>query len=218
MIRDVQEIFVQGRVRYLVKAPDLRGKVVLLKPELSPMENCWRIVRLQALIWLAKYRVWSAQKSDLEELIQDAQIAIYNELKRRVRLGQYDRSRSFWINVRSCALAVIGSHVVREWTAKVNRRSAIEDATEIYKSTTSGFKFRTDSDDRRDTADSWNPKARKCTKVLVATRVVNDAYDKYVEDCIEFGVKDRMDKVEWILSNYGDTDAPELLGIEKTAN
>ena len=217
MISDVQEIFVQGRVRYLVKAPDLRGKTVLLQPELSPMENCWRIIRLQALIWLAKYRVWSAQQSDLEELIQDAQIAVFNELRRRVRLGQYDRSRSFWINVRSCALAVIGSHVVREWKAKVDRRSAIEDATEIYKSTTSGFKFRTDSDDRRELADRWDPNARKCSKVIVAKRVVEDAYDKYVEDCIEFGV-DRMDKVEWILSNYGDTDAPELLGIEKAAN
>lgn len=216
-MRDVQEIFVQGRVRYLAKAPDLRGKTVLLKPELSPIENCWRVVRLQALIWLAKYRVWSAQQSDLEELIQDAQIAVYNELKRRVRLGQYDRSRSFWINVRSCALAVIGSHVVRVWKNKVDRRSAIEDATEVYKSTTSGVKFRTDSDDRPDLADSWDPKARKCSKVMVARRVVEDAYDKYVEDCIEFGV-DRMDKVEWILSNYGDTDAPELLNIKKAAN
>lgn len=217
-MRDVQEIFVQGRVRYIVAAPDLRGKTVLLKPELSPTENCWRIVRLQALIWLAKYRVWSAQRADLEELIQDAQIAVFNELKRRVRLGQYDRSRSFWINVRSCALAVVGSHVVRVWQNKVNRRSAIEDATEIYKSTTSGIRFRTDSDDRQELADSWDPKARKCSKVMVAKRVVEDAYDKYVEDCIEFGVKDRMDKVEWILSNYGDTDAPELLGIGKAAN
>lgn len=218
MIRDVQEIFVQGRVRYLVKAPDLRGKTVLLQPELSPIENCWRIVRLQALIWLAKYRVWSAQQSDLEELIQDAQIAVFNELKRRVRLGQYDRSRSFWLNVRSCAFAVVGSHVVRVWQNKVNRRSAIEDATEIYKSTTSGFKFRTDSDDRQELADSWDPKARKCTRVMVAKRVVEDAYDKYVEDCIEFGVKDRMGKVEWILSNYGDTEAPELLGMPKATN
>lgn len=216
-MRDVQEIFVQGRVRYIVRAPDLRGKTVELTPELTPLQNCWRIVRLQALIWLAKYRVWSVQKSDLEDLIQDAQIAIYNELKRRVRLNQIDRSRSFWINVRSCAFAVIGSHVVRPWKTKVERRSAIEDATEIYKSTTSGYKFRTDSDDRKELADSWDPKARKCSKVMVARRVVDDAYDKYVEDCIEFGVKDRMDKTTWILSNYGDTDAPELLGIEKTA-
>lgn len=216
-MRDIQEIFSQGRVRYLVKAPNLVGKTVLLKPELSPMENCWRIVHMQALIWLAKYKVWAVQKSDIEELIQDTQIAIFNELKRRVRLKQYDRSKSFWLNIRSCAFAVVGSHVLRVWKTKVDRRSAIEDATEVYKSTTSGFKFRTDSDDRRDTADSWDPKARKCTKVLVATRVVNDAYDKYVEDCIEFGVKDRMDKVEWVLSNYGDTDAPELLGIKKAA-
>lgn len=217
MICDVQEIFVQGRVRYIVRAPDLRGKAVELTPELTPMENCWRIVRLQALIWLAKYRVWSTQQADLEELIQDAQIAIYNELKRRVRLNQVDRSLSFWHLVRSCAFAVIGSHVVRVWQNKVNRRSDIEDATEIYKSTTSGVKFRTDSDDRPNLADSWDPKARKCTKVMVAKRVVEEAYDKYVEDCIEFGV-DSMDKTEWILSNYGDTEAPELLGIKKAAN
>lgn len=215
-MRDVQEIFVQGRVRYIVRAPDLRGKTVELTPELTPMENCWRIVRLQALIWLAKYRVWSAQKSDLEELIQDAQIAVFNELKRRVRLNQIDRSQSFWLLVRSCAFAVIGSHVVRPWKAKVERRSAIEDATEIYKSTTSGIKFRTDSDDRPGLADSWDPKARKCSRVMVARRVVEDAYDKYVEECIEFGV-DPMDKTTWILSNYGDTEAPELLGIEKAA-
>ena len=217
MISDVQEIFVQGRVRYIVRAPDLRGKTVELTPELTPMENCWRIVRLQALIWLAKYRVWSAQRSELEDLIQDAQIAVYNELKRRVRLNQIDRSQSFWLLVRSCAFAVIGSHVVREWKNKMERRSAIEDATEIYKSTTSGVKFRTDSDDRPKLADSWDPKARKCSRVMVAKRVVDDAYDKYVEDCIEFGI-DPMDKTEWILSNYGDTEAPELLNIKKATS
>lgn len=214
-MKDIQEIFSQGRTRYLVKAPNLVGKTVLLEPGLSPMENCWRIVHLQALIWLAKYKVWAVQKSDLEELIQDTQIAIFNELKRRVRLKQYDRSHSFWINVRSCAFAVVGSHVLRVWKAKVERRTAIEDGTEVYKAATSGVRFWTDSDYRRPPADSWTPNTRKCTKVLVATRVVNDAYDKYIEDCLEFGLEDRLEKNDWVLTNYKDTEIPELLGIER---
>ena len=71
------------------------SKDIKLDPRLTPMENCWKIIDLQTLIWLNKARVWSRDRETLEELIQDVRIAVYAELRRRVVEHKYSRDILF---------------------------------------------------------------------------------------------------------------------------
>lgn len=92
----------------------LRGKFQL-DPALSPMDNLWNVIRIQASIWLAKYKVYSLDGPEpVDDLYYSLCLAIFLELRRRVWVGKYDRKFSLYLNVRSCAFSVTG-HLLKRW-------------------------------------------------------------------------------------------------------
>jgi len=92
----------------------LRGKF-RLDPQKSPMENLWACIRIQASIWLAKYKVYSLDgPEEVDDLFYSLCLAIFLELRRRVWDGTYNRNFSLYLNVRSCAWSKTGS-LLKKW-------------------------------------------------------------------------------------------------------
>ena len=95
----------------------VRGKV-LLDPALSPMENLWKVIRIQASIWLARYKVYSLEgPEEVDDLFYSLCLAIFLELRRRVWNGTYDRKFTLYLSVRSCAWSVTGK-LLKQWRAE----------------------------------------------------------------------------------------------------
>ena len=112
----------EGRDLWRPTRITLRGRKLLLDPALSPMENLSKVIDAQVSIWLAKYLVYSDSREMVEQLEQDCKMAVFVELRRRVRLGTYDRKFSLYLNIRSCAWSVI-SRTVTVWMRDVNRQA-----------------------------------------------------------------------------------------------
>ena len=95
----------------------LRGKL-LLDPNLSPMENLWNVIRIQASIWLAKYKVYSLDgPEEVDDLYYSLILRIFLDLRRKVWDGTYRRDLSLYLNVRSSAWAVT-ANVLQRWRAE----------------------------------------------------------------------------------------------------
>lgn len=192
------------------------SKNLKLDPQLSPMENCWKVIDLQTLIWLNKARVWSRERETLEELIQDVRIAIYVELRRRVVEHTYSREHSFWLNVRSCAWSIVHKRIELWIDAQKQRENIVcadnliqvgsdDDADMTYYDIfATGCKFITEAELTED--NDWRRRTMKCSRVRMVRRILDDEYNKYIDDCEEFGIKERLGKVEWLLKNYEGTE------------
>lgn len=192
------------------------SKDIKLDPRLSPMENCWRIIDFQTLIWLTKARVWSRERETLEELIQDVRIAVYMELRRRVVEHTYSREHSFWLNVRSCAWSIVHKRI-KVWIDAQKQRENIvcannliqigkdeDDGVTYYDLFSTGCKYITESESKED--DDWRSRTIKRYRVRMVRRILDDEYHKYLDDCEEFGIKERLGKIEWLLKNYEGTE------------
>ena len=99
----------------------LRGKFQL-DPDLSPMENLWNVIRIQASIWLAKYKVYSLDgPEEVDDLFYALMLRIFLELRRKVWDGTYRRDLSLYLNVRSSAWAVTGN-MLKQWRSEQEKR------------------------------------------------------------------------------------------------
>ena len=95
----------------------LRGKMQL-DPTLSPMENLFNVIRIQASIWLAKYKVYSLDgPEEVDDLYYSLILRIFLDVRRKVWDGTYRRDLSLYLNVRSSAWAVT-SNLLKRWRAE----------------------------------------------------------------------------------------------------
>lgn len=192
-----------------VKVPD----PVLLDPNLSPMENAWRVVNICASVWLAKFKIWASEKEDVEDLEQTARFMTMQELVRRVRKKKYNRKYSFYLNCRSCAYSIMLHRVVEPWVAHIRERDSMLDGHApaglkcdenftLYDviSMNRQHCWITDAERRYKRVD-WRDAARPGDKLRLLEKQIEDDYDQHCDDCTEFGLEP-MDKDSFIDENY----------------
>ena len=204
---------------------------VQLDPKLSPMENCWRIIDMQVSVWLNKYKTFAYTEDRMIDLEQSCRVAVYSELLRRVRLGQYDRKFNFWCNVRSCAWSCIG-RVIKQWRAQdiihaneFDGNEIVNEGTSDHSSTTffdmvaseSVPKLITASEFRNYSLTDWRDAKTPGGRTNVINRLADESYDQYCEDCLEFGLKP-VDKVVFLTKSYTEEERDLMLYSEKPVN
>lgn len=178
------------------------GKNMLIDPNLTPRENIAKFVNACSLVWLSKYRLYSEDPADIDELEQDARCATMTALLIKVRTGEYRRDLSFYLNVRSCAWSVI-SNIVRLYKRKMELKKPVEpiDAVIDHEHCTllditaahQVPKLRTEGEFRKDH-----------TRI---NRVLQDAYDDYVGDCEELGISSGSYQ-DWVRKNFKERTRP----------
>ena len=197
---------------------------VQLDPKLTPMQNCWRIIDMQVSVWLNKYKIFAYSEDRMVDLEQSCRVAVYSELLRRVRLGQYDRQWNFWTNVRSCAWSCI-SRVIKQWRAQdiihaneLDGNELIKDAPSEHSSMTYFDMVATESVPRLITASEfrnysltdWRDAKTEASRTNVLNRLAEESYEQYCEDCMEFGLKP-VDKVVFLTKSYTDEERQIML-------
>ena len=199
---------------------------VKLEPSLSPMANCWRIIDMQVSVWLNKFKARSETADRMLDLEQSCRVAVYSELLRRVRKGQYDRKFSFWLNVRSCAWSCIG-RVFRQWVNanklrlnEIDGDGLINDDPASHShetffdmvATESVPKLRTDSEYKSKRID-WRDAVRPGDKLRSLHDQSEDDYSRYLEECAELGISP-VDRVVFLTRSYSKTEQDMLADYE----
>lgn len=190
------------------------GQRLLLDPKLTPMENCWRVIRAQVSIWLTKAKIWAYRKEDIEDLELECQMRVFERLKQKVRTNEYDRNWSFWHNVRACAWSVTGG-VIRTWLIlqrqKLNNVYCTRNNEDLFSNMSSHSVQKLRS--RSECAAATRVKQRPLHKLqdavnglgakTIINRMIRHAYTEYSEDCAEFGLP-AMSINDFVLKNFGD--------------
>lgn len=187
---------------------------VKLDPALTPMANCWRYIDLQVSVWLNKYKAFAYTEDRMVDLEQSCRVAVYCELKRRVRKGLYDRKWNFWYNVRSCAWSCI-QRIFRQWLAEdavhlneVDGTALISDDPSDHSSVTffdmvaseSVPRLITSSEYRAKRID-WHDAATPGGKLRSLYDQSEDDYSRYCEDCVDLGIEP-VNKIEFVCKSY----------------
>lgn len=197
-----------------VQVPD----PVLLDPELSPMENAWRVVDICAAVWLSRFKVWASEKEDMEDLEQMARFMTMQELVRRVRKKKYNRKYSFYLNVRSCAYSIMLHRVIDPWVEHIKERDSMLDGHSPASLTRCDESFTlydaistqrqhcwvTDAEKRYQHID-WQDAERPGDRIRLLEKQIEEDYDKHCDDCVEFGIEP-TDKESFIDENYTDEE------------
>lgn len=203
-------------------------KGVLLRPELSPMENLWRLIDMTASVWLNWAKLYAEHKEDMEELEQQARLVIFVEFRRRVLKGEYNRSFNLWQNLRSVAWSKFSHSIVEPWLECIKIRQQELDGNEVISDKDHGGatlysliadgstpRFHTDSDSKKTRdVDSYKTYWNKHKAYVV---LVDDEYMQYVELCDENKVKP-MEFRPWLESNYSESDIRLYDGTDDPAN
>ena len=92
------------------------GRFMLL-PE--PMENLWRLIRIQVSVWLNRYGVYSYSKERIEDLESAFAVDIYNKLREKVWDGSYRKDLSLYLNTRGVAWSLC-SNLLYRWIRDIN--------------------------------------------------------------------------------------------------
>lgn len=210
-----REGFRNGKPVWYPDRIDVPKKVELL-PELSPMENLWRLIDMTASVWLNWYRVYSVHKEWMEELEQQTRLVIFVEFRRRVLKGEYNRKYCLWQNLRSCVWSKFQHSIVNPWLERIRQLQNEVDGNEIvgdsnhsnntlYGMIAAGSTptFFTEAEwHKQRPLDSyksdWN--RHKALKVMI-----DDAYMQYEELCDEQGVEP-IDFRDWLEDNYSNAD------------
>jgi hypothetical protein len=195
---------------------DVPKKVTLL-PELSPMENLWRIIDMQVSVWLNWYKVFSISKEMMEELEQTARTVVFVEFRRRVLKGEYDRTRNLWMNLRSVCWSKMSHGILEPWFKRLKQLDNTVDGDEVISQDDHGTNTRfslipSHKAPRLLTDDDTNPQDSRTLTVPLESykgfarkaRAVNarieDQYLRYLELCDEHGIQP-IDKESWITDN-----------------
>ena len=200
----------------------IRGPV-LLDPELSPMENAWRVVDICSSVWLNKFHVWAERKEDMEDLEMSARLITMKELIRRVKNGLYDRNYSFYMNTRSCCFSKMQHGIIEPWVKHIKEREGMldgnapasltkcdEDFT-LYDvvSTKPMHRWFTEAERRYQCKDWWEF-GREGDRLRVLQKQIDGEYDDYCSDCSEFGVAP-ISKEQFISNDNYTEDELKLL-------
>lgn len=190
------------------------GQRLMLDPKLTPMDNCWRVIRAQVSIWLTKAKIWAYRKEDIEDIELECQMRVFEKLKQKVRTNEYDRNWSFWHNVRACTWSVV-SNVIRSWLIlqreKLNNVYCTRNNENLFRNMASHSAKKLCS--RYECAAANHTKHRPNRKLQEAVsslgaknilkRMIRHAYTEYSEDCTEFGLT-AMSLDDFIQKNFSD--------------
>lgn len=187
---------------------------MLIDPNKSPKEEIWHYCYICSHVWLNKYRVWSVAKEPIEQLEQDCLLATYLELRRRVRIGKYDRNYSFYLNVRSCALSKVGK-LVDAWIDEQRQTNDLLDVNAdigfddynrpitIADRIDHAPKWLTESDTNKKYQEkAWEEYSYPYARAMALKHELNDAYEAYVTDCCDLGVDDTVPREEWLRRHF----------------
>ena len=190
-------------------------KHMLIDPQAKPMDEVWRFVKTCCQVFMAKWRVWSYRKEDIDELEQNIYMHCYFLLVWRVRNGRYNRQYSFYHNVRSCAMSTVASEV-RAWLPKIkDKLNNVDIECRVVGSEGSGvrlidtlsakpaWKTPGEAKDRR---HSCLPDKVTQREAKTLRRYIDADYNAYLDDCEEFGISSRLSLQEYIQSNYTDEE------------
>ena len=204
-------------------------KGALLLPELSPMENLWRLIDMTAAVWLNWAKLYAEHKSDMEELEQQTRLVIFVEFRRRVLKGEYNRKFNLWQNLRSVAWSKFSHAIVEPWLERVRQRQQEVDGNDILSDDDHGtntlFSLIADGSTPRFITESDSAKAPKpldsyktyWNKHKAYMLLVDDDYMKYMELCDENRITP-MEFREWLKANYSEEDIRLYDGADDAAN
>lgn len=190
------------------------GQRLMLDPKLTPMENCWRVIRAQVSIWLTKAKIWAYRKEDIEDIELECQMRVFEKLKQKVRTNEYDRNWSFWHNVRACAWSVV-SNVIRSWLIlqreKLNNVYCTRNNEDMFHNMASHSVLKPCSSSEYAAANRIKHRPHRKLEDAVSAlgaknilrRMIRHAYNEYVEDCEEYSLK-AMDINDFAQKNFGD--------------
>ena len=187
---------------------------MLIDPNKSPKEEIWHYCYICSHVWLNKYRVWSVAKEPIEQLEQDCLLATYLELRRRVRIGKYNRNYSFYLNVRSCALSKVGK-LVEAWIDEQRQTNDLLDVNAdigfddynrpitIADRIDHAPKWLTDYDTNKQFQTRyWQDYCLPYQRCKALERELNDAYEAYVTDCSDLCIEDVVPREAWIRRHF----------------
>lgn len=204
-------------------------KGALLLPELSPMENLWRLIDMTASVWLNWAKLYAEHKDDMEELEQQTRLVIFVEFRRRVLKGEYNHSFNLWQNLRSVAWSKFSHSIVEPWLERIRLRQQEVDGNSILSDDDHGtntlFSLIADGSTPRFITESDSAKAPKpldsyktyWNKHKAYMLLVDDDYMKYMELCDENHVTP-MEFRDWLTVNYSEEDIRLYDGADDAAN
>jgi len=217
-----------GHSAWFPDRADIKTSVKLL-PELSPMENLWRLIGMTASVWLNWAKLYAEHKDDMEELEQQTRLVIFVEFRRRVLKGEYNHSFNLWQNLRSVAWSKFSHSIVEPWLERIRLRQQEVDGNSILSDDDHGtntlFSLIADGSTPRFITESDSAKGPKpldtyktyWNKHKAYMLLVDDDYMKYMELCDENRVTP-MEFRDWLKSNYSEEDIRLYDGADDAAN
>lgn len=194
-----------------------------LNPDETPMENLFRLCRVQASIWLARSGVYSYDGPEVvDDLLSSLMLSIFLEVRRKVWDGTYRRDLSLYLNVRSAAFSLTG-HFLKRWTREQEQIHSLLDVDQYlgdsdvplgdlltyehnklnYKRTSETQEIRRARQRANQTPTPHQIAMRKYWASKNGYKSHEDAYYHYVEDCEEFGTE-AMSREDFLKMNYPD--------------
>lgn len=185
------------------------------------LDNVWRLIYISCSVWLNKYRVFAYSKEEMEDIEHDAQVRAYSYLLDKVRSGSYRRDLSLYLNIRSACLCAVGIYIHSVHTNKFKAQRETISLAHVDAENGEGWlsTLASESVPRMMTAwDAIQASKRRSQKALAEDCPVNvrrardtrvearrrdEAYNEYVEDCVELGI-DYISRDAFEESNYGD--------------
>ena len=186
------------------------------------LDNVWRLIYISCSVWLNKYRVFAYSKEEMEDIEHDAQVRAYSYLLDKVRSGSYRRDLSLYLNIRSACLCAVGIYIHSVHTNKFKAQRETISLAHVDAENGEGWLSTLASESVPRMMTAWDAiqasKRRTTQKALAEDCPVNvrrardtrvearrrdEAYNEYVEDCVELGI-DYISRDAFEESNYGD--------------
>jgi hypothetical protein len=210
---------IHGQTVYWPERCNIGNRKVLLDPKQTPMENCWRVIKIVTLVRLTMFKIFSYDYGDMADLETMVQIATYNRLRDMVKNGEYERRYSFYLNCRAACWS-IAQHVLDKWLADIKQRynnldgngyigDSENSSLTLFDSLASHkvTRLMTDSDySARFEKRSWHEFERQGDRTRVLREETRKAYDQYCEDCLLYGVKEVLSYDDFIKRNYSESE------------
>lgn len=211
---------IHGRVVWWPERCVLGKTKILLSPDLTPMENLWRIIKAVSLIRLTSMRLQAYTYEDMADLESMVMYATYAKLRRMLADGTYNRKFSLYLNVRAACWGMC-QHVVDTWMADIRQRYNLLDGSEnISKfghsyltlfdtlSNCNSTKLLTSSDyySRHSKPVHWSSYERPSNRSAALRKETHNAYDEYCEECVLYEIDDVISYNEFVRKNYSDDE------------
>lgn len=191
-------------------------KPFLIDASASPKDEIWRFISICVLLWLNAKGIWTLNKSDMESIEQSSKMRTYKYLLKLVREKRYRRDLSFYLNVRGCAWSACTAVVRDEYMKQQRMRDrecnladTLSSDSDVTYNDIIGFvpKWRTDAEKTNKVSyDDFSQIRNRIVQSKSIIRIVDNAYEDYVEDCLELGIGHVSSKEEFVKQNYSEDE------------